>query len=125
MTKNEVAIAYIEFLNTDKILEIIDLFADQGKVHSPIYGVMLAKEFYPMLRSYSKSSELTLDTLFHEPNSSKLAIYFNYKWTLKNNKTVKFDVVDILYFNSENKITDLKIIYDTVTARKLIEEMRG
>ncbi|WP_237270756.1 hypothetical protein [Tenacibaculum discolor] len=52
-----------------------------------------------------------------------MALYFTYKWTLKNNEKVEFDVVDIIELNSENKITKLKIIYDTVISRKLVNKL--
>lgn len=49
---------------------------------------------------------------------------FEYKWTVKSGKIVEFDVVDILDFDKENKIIGLKIIYDTVISRNLVDEMK-
>lgn len=125
MTKKEVAEKYIEFLENGKIPELINLFTENGVVHSPIYGLMLAKDFYPKLNDDTNNSELKLDTIFEDEQSNKIALYFKYIWTLKSDKVVEFDVVDIIEFNAENKITDLKIIYDTVISRKLVQEINN
>lgn len=125
MTKKEVAEKYIEFLDEGKVAELVNLFSENGKVHSPIYGLMPAKDFYPTLNDDTNNSELKLDTIFEDEQSNKIALYFKYIWTLKSNKVVSFDVVDIIEFDSENKITDLKIIYDTVISRKLVEEIKN
>ena len=62
--------------------------------------------------------------IFEEPTSGNIALYFQYDWTLEHGRQVTFDVVDILTFDAENKITSLKIIYDTVQARAWVEELR-
>jgi len=59
----------------------------------------------------------------NKKDSNNIALYFTYKWTLKSNKIVEFDVVDIIELDSDNKIIKLKIIYDTVVARKLVKEL--
>ena len=61
--------------------------------------------------------------IFEQNESNDLALYFSYKWTLKNKQKVEFDVVDIIEFDAENKIKKLKIIYDTVLARKLVASL--
>ncbi|MEH6535887.1 MAG: nuclear transport factor 2 family protein, partial [Psychroserpens sp.] len=61
--------------------------------------------------------------IFEQDDSNDLALYFTYKWTLKNNQKVEFDVVDIIEFDSKNKIKKLKIIYDTVISRKLVDKL--
>ena len=93
---------------------------ENGIVDSPIYGIKKAAEFYHGLNADTSNSELRLKGIFNQNNSNDLALYFTYKWTLKNNQKVEFDVVDIIEFDAENKIKKLKIIYDTVLARKLV-----
>ena len=122
--KNKIAKQYIEFLSTDNTEGIIELFADSGKVQSPIYGEKSAREFYKTLAEDTHNSELQLIEIFENVNSGNIALYFEYKWTVKSGKIVEFDVVDIIEFDDQNKIVSLKIIYDTVVSRALVEEMK-
>ncbi|APZ47110.1 hypothetical protein BW723_12815 [Polaribacter reichenbachii] len=123
MNKKEIAKQYITHLENGNIKQVVALFNENGMVDSPLYGIKKADEFYRELNSDTANSELHLKGIFEENDSSSLALYFTYKWTLKNNKKVEFDVVDIIEFDNQNKINKLKIIYDTVTARKLVEAL--
>jgi len=125
MTKKEIAKQYIDFLSKGNIKRIINLFAKNGKVYSPIYGACNVDKFYTVLNNDTINSELNLKGIFEDSDTGKLALYFEYKWTVRSGKIVEFDVVDILEFDNQNKILELKIIYDTVVSRKLIEEMEN
>jgi hypothetical protein len=120
MDKKEIANTYLEYLERGNIEQLIALFDENGIVDSPIYGIKKAAEFYRELNDDTSNSELHLKGIFEQNESNDLALYFTYKWTLKNNQKVEFDVVDIIEFDAENKIKKLKIIYDTVLARKLV-----
>ncbi len=124
ITKKEVAIKYIDFLEKGNIKYLLKLFTENGIVDSPVYGVMNANTFYNELINDTTNSKLNLKGIFEENDSNKLALYFNYKWTLKNNNQVEIDVVDIIEFNESNKINKLKIIYDTVKSRKMLNELK-
>jgi hypothetical protein len=123
MNKKVLAIKYLEYLESGNIDQLIELFNEKGIVDSPIYGIKKADEFYRELNNDTSNSELNLLGIFEENNSNKLALYFTYKWTLKNNRKVEFDVVDIIEFDSLNKISKLKIIYDTVLTRELVDQL--
>ena len=123
MTKKEIAIHYLELLEKGTIEQLLSLFNEDALVDSPIYGLMPANQFYHDLANDTSNSNLKLLGVFEENDSNQVALYFNYKWTLKNNEIVKFDVVDIIEFNAQNKISKLKIIYDTVVARGLIKQL--
>ncbi|WP_417784673.1 nuclear transport factor 2 family protein [Tenacibaculum sp.] len=120
MNKGQIAKKYLEHLEKGNIEKVINLFSNNGIVESPIYGIKKADEFYRELNNDTSNSELILKGIFEQNESNNLALYFTYKWTLKNNEKVEFDVVDIIELDSENKITKLKIIYDTVISRKLV-----
>lgn len=60
---------------------------------------------------------------FSAADSGNLALYFQDNWILHHGRQVTFEVVDILTFDENNKITNLKIIYDTVQARAWVEEL--
>ena len=123
MIKKVLANKYLEYLEYGNIEQVIELFNENGIVDSPIYGIKKANEFYRELNNDTSNSELILLGIYEEKDSSKLALYFTYKWTLKNNRKVEFDVVDIIEFDSQNKISKLKIIYDTVLARELVAQL--
>ena len=63
--------------------------------------------------------------MFEEQESLRLALFFEYTWTLKNGKIVTFDVVDILTVDEYHKINSLQIIYDTVNTRTLFKEIHN
>jgi len=115
---------YIEFLEKGDLNGITKLFIENGMVESPLYGKMKASEFYKELMSDTKKSELEIKGIYEEPESNSIAIFFNYKWTMKNNEIADFDVVDIIDFNNSAKIKNLKIIYDTVKSRKILEKLK-
>lgn len=124
ISKRQVAIQYIGFLEKGNISELLKLFAEDAIIDSPIYGIKNATDFYDELSNDTTNSELNLKGVFEDNDSKNIALYFNYRWTMKNDKLISFDVVDIIEFNEENKITKLKIIYDTVKSRRMIDELR-
>lgn len=124
ISKKEVAIKYLDYLEKGNIKKLLKLFTKNGIVDSPVYGVLNANKFYVELSNDTINSELRLKGIFEENDSNKLALYFEYKWTMKNNILVEFDVVDILEFDDNNSINRLKIIYDTVKSREMVNELR-
>jgi len=124
MTRKEISIHYLELLEKGEIEQLLLLFSGDALVDSPVYGIMPAPNFYQDLTNDTSNSELKLLGVFEENDSDILALYFNYKWTLKNNALVDFDVVDIIEFDARNKIKRLKIIYDTVVARGLVKQLK-
>ena len=124
MTKKEVAKKYIEFLSAGHLDDILSLFAENATVHSPIYGENDATTFYKILIDDTENSKLQLKGIFEDSESANLALHFEYTWTLKSTKVVAFDVVDIIEFDNQNKIIELKIIYDTVVSRQLVNELK-
>ena len=124
MNRREIAKSYLKHLENGHIEQIIDLFDANGIVESPIYGIKNAKAFYTELSNDTSASKLQLKGLFEDIDSNTIALYFTYTWTLKNNKNVTFDVVDIIAFNAKNKIISLKIIYDTMATRKLVDNLK-
>ena len=120
-----IALNYIKFLENSETNKIIDLFAKNGKVNSPLYGIKGAQSFYNELARDTLNSKLKVNTIFEDNESRKVALYFTFHWTFLNKKEVVFDVVDIIEFNTSNEIISLTIIYDTVIARGLLNDMRS
>lgn len=123
MDVNTVAQAYLKHLQEGNMTEVVALFAEEGTVVSPIYGTRSAAEFYTLLGKDTQASELHFNGLFEEKDSGRIALLFDYHWTLKNGKKVDFTVVDILELDQNHKITKLTIIYDTVISRELVKSL--
>lgn len=122
MNKKLIAETYIDRLEKGDIEGVISLFSYAGIVISPLYGKKSASDFYKELANDTKSSELEIKTIFENEESNSVALYFNYKWTLANGALVVFDVVDILIFDDQNKVTELRIIYDTDASKHAYQQ---
>ena len=110
---------YLEALNKGNLSNILDLFSKEAMVLSPLYGEMSATTFYTELLRDTGSSKTTFLGVYEATDSSNIMMHFNYQWTLKNNKVVNFECVDLFELNKEkSKITKLKIIYDTYPIRE-------
>lgn len=125
MNKKIVARKYIEFLEKGDLNGINGLFHKDGIVESPIYGKMRASKFYKELLSDTTKSELEIKGIYEAPESNSIALFFNYKWTMKNNEIADFDVVDIIDLNNTSEIRNLKIIYDTVKSRRIMDKLKS
>ncbi|WP_242155476.1 nuclear transport factor 2 family protein [Aestuariivivens sediminis] len=125
MDRRHIAKRYLKYLEEGHITPLMELFEEDGLVESPIYGIKKASEFYSELYNDTSRSTIKLKGIFEENDSHRLALYFTYIWTLKNKESVTFDVVDIIEFNTNNKIKTLKIIYDTVVSRTLVERLKA
>ncbi len=123
--RSSIAKNYLKFLQNGDISQLLNLFSQDAIVDSPIYGLKKASDFYRELQADTKASKLELLGIFEEENRSDIALYFTYKWTLKTQEIVSFDVVDVIEFNDANKIKKLKIIYDTVLARTLVNQLKN
>jgi len=125
LSKRTIAKAYIQHLSNGDLVELLALFAPVAKVDSPIYKSKSATAFYQDLFQDTRASVLDLKGIFEDVESGELALYFNYQWTLKDGGVVDFDVVDILHFDEQHRITYLKIIYDTVQSRPAVAGLNG
>jgi len=115
---------YLRYLEKGATSNIIDLFAPDGYVDSPLYGMQKAADFYQALSADTISSTLKIHNIFEDHSTNSIALYFSYVWVLKNQEQAQFDVVDIIEFDRNNKIVKLKIIYDTVVSRKLKDALQ-
>ncbi len=125
MSRKEIAKKYIEYLDAGNLDQLLSLFTSDAIINSPIYGRKNYIEFYTDLFADTTNSSLTTKGIFEDHDAHQIALYFNYHWTLASKKEVYFDVVDILKFDSFNKITELTIIYDTVISRQLVQQLKS
>ena len=102
---------------------MLALFAKDAIVISPVYGKKDCKDFYPQLFADTQNSELHIKGIFEDASTGNIALHFDYGWTLRNGSKVNFEVVDILEFDKNKKITQLTIIYDTIRFRELVKKL--
>ncbi|MBT8206444.1 MAG: nuclear transport factor 2 family protein [Eudoraea sp.] len=120
----DLGVRYIEVLQEGNLQGILELFASDAQVVSPVYGRLDADKFYTSLLADTQSSQLQLHHSICDKEARKLAVYFTYHWTLKDDSQLIFDVVDILLLDNNNKIKGLTIVYDSRDTSKKIASLR-
>lgn len=123
-TKTSIGQQYFELLQKADLEGLASIFAEDGIVVSPLYGIKGHRAFYKGLQEDTNQSIITLKETFQGTSENTIAILFEYDWTLSDGKRVVFEGVDIFEFNEENKIVKLTIIYDTVQARGMVENLQ-
>lgn len=115
---------YLAALEAADVQRILSLFTTDAVIHSPLYGDMPAKDFYPALFADTAESKLALKAVLHgeHDGTATVAFWFDFGWTLANGSPAPFSVVDIAKLNSDGLITELHIIYDTAPIRTLFED---
>lgn len=121
---HDIILRYFHGLESGDANKITILFSAEGVVHSPLYGDMLAKDFYRDLFADTKQSTITLLNIFNNKAKSNIyAAQFRYEWVLKDGSKTNFECVDVFRFDEKNKITELTIIYDTYKLRSIFEKL--
>ncbi len=115
---------YLEALQKSDYENLINLFASNSVIHSPLYGEIEAMKFYQDLFKDTNKSVITLKDIFTSEDGSKGAVNFLYDWTLSDGSPVSFDCVDIFKLNSDGKIQELTIIYDTSQTRPKFDKLK-
>ena len=122
----EIINKYFEYLSKGDYSNLIKLFDSKAVVFSPLYGKKLAKDFYKeLIEDSDNSSNVELIKAFTDNSERKGAGNFRYSWTLKDGTESFFEGVDLFEFNSDGKIKQVKIIYDTYGTREGFEKMKG
>ena len=117
---SEICNKYLTALNDGDLNKVLSLFSENAVVISPLYGEILAKDFYKELFSDTEKSETKLLTIFDSSkNDESIALHFLYTWTLQSEEIVEFECVDIFNLTKDKKLfTKLSIIYDTYHIRE-------
>src|SRR4051794_10569746 len=110
--------AYLKSLEAGDAETIINLFSEDGVIHSPLYGDIPVKVFYKDLFADTIQSVITLLNIFQSAdNPDTAAAHFKYDWTLKDGTKTNFEAVDVFNFDAHGKIKEMTIIYDTAKTR--------
>ncbi len=116
----ELLTQYLQALQEGNYSDIMTLFTEDAVVKSPLYGEILASDFYKTLLRDTAQSKITVLNLFSKNNVG--AAHFLYEWVLKGGTLTSFECVDIIQV-FHGKIGKLTIIYDTYEVRQPFEKM--
>jgi hypothetical protein len=123
-TADGLVAAYFHALTTADAELAVSLFAADGRVHSPLYGLRPAAEFYPALFADTSRANLTLKSVMRGEDvngAATVSFWFHFDWHLPSGAAAPFDVVDVATLAADGKIQELHIIYDTVDVRPAFE----
>lgn len=103
---------YLDAIQSADLPRMLALFADDAQVHSPLYGLVRAAAFYPMLFAETDRAVPTLRRVFTD-STEAIAFWFDYQWTLTDGETATVNAVDVVEVNADGLIEQIYIIYDT------------
>jgi SnoaL-like domain len=125
---DDLVTTYLRALASADIGLAVRLFADDGVVHSPLYGPQRPEDFYRALFADTSQANLTLKSAMRGVDVSgqtTVSFWFHFDWRLPSGAAAPFDVVDVATLCPNGLIKDLHIIYDTVDVRPAFEAEVG
>jgi ketosteroid isomerase-like protein len=123
VTGAPIATAYLAALENEDVAAVLALFRPEAIVHSPLYGPVPARRFYPALFTDTGRARLHLHGVADGDHLT--AIWFRFDWTLPSGRSAGFDCVDMLKLDRDGLISELHIIYDTIAVRPMFERETG
>mgnify|MGYP006269193761 CR=1 FL=1 len=117
-TNKQLIVAYLHLLEQGNASEMFALFTNDAVIVSPLFGKQPADQFYTNLFRQTSHSTIITHRIF-ESSDDWMAAHFTYQWALANGQEVAFECVDLFKIN--NRISELRIIYDASRTRKAVE----
>lgn len=120
----ELVTSYLGALGTADVELAVSLFAADGIIRSPLYGVRSPQDFYSELFADTSQANLTLKSVMTGEDAMgrvTVSFWFHFDWRLPSGAKAPFDVVDVATLGPDGKIKELHIIYDTVDVRPAFE----
>lgn len=127
-TADELVATYLRSLTDADAATAVSLFADDGVVHSPLYGPRPARDFYPELFADTSEAHLTLRSVMSgkdQAGQPTVSFWFHFDWRLPSGAAAPFDAVDVATLGADGRIKELHVIYDTVDVRPIFEAETG
>jgi len=127
-TPEQIAKTYLAALEKSDLETILDLYAPDGIVDSPLYGPRRAVDFYTALFKDTGRARIGMKGVTRGTQVDGrplITIWFQFDWTLPSGQPANFECVDVLEVDNAGQIAELHIIYDTVTARPAYEAEHG
>jgi len=122
MTPTTLVERYLAALESADLPGVLALFAPGAVVHSPLYGVLSPREFYPVLFADTQSSRLTLRSVMRDVDGGPVvSFWFRFDWVLADGAPAPFTVVDVAELAPDGRIEKLHIVYDTAAVREAFD----
>lgn len=128
MNTDELVTTYLHALATADADLAVSLFSEDAVVHSPLYGPVAPRDFYPALFADTSASNLRLIGTMtgQDVDGARLvSFFFHFDWRLPSGRPAPFDVVDVARLTPGGLIDRLHLLYDTVTVRPAFEAETG
>ena len=111
---------YMEALGASDCATIKSLFAEDGTVSSPLFGLMPARDFFDRLGDATRGNVITpIDVFLPSGDQQHAVAYFSYDWTVNDGTLITFNVMDLFEFRpGTDKVGALTLIYDTHPIRQ-------
>ena len=116
---------YLQALQAASVERLLALFSPDAIVHSPLYGAQPPDIFYRNLFRDSAASYISLQGIYWQEDTAKAAAHFHYHWTLASGEQTLFEVVDLFEFDYQEKISSLRILYDTAQTRPAFDRQQN
>jgi len=94
---------YLAALEVADAERVLALFAPDGIVHSPLYGAVPARQFYPTLFADTAELRLTPRRVFRD-NGEAVAFWFDFTWVLADGTSTSSTIVDIAELTEDGLI---------------------
>ena len=105
---------YVARLDSGDVPGVLELFAANGVVSSPMQGDIPAREFYPELAATLQRARITAQELFVSTDDPRrAAVRFRYDWTTGAESPPSFDCIDVISLDDDGLIAELRFVYDT------------
>jgi ketosteroid isomerase-like protein len=112
---------YLDAVEAGDADRLLDLFAADAVVRSPLYGELPAAEFFPRMLGDTARAELELlgAAAGATVGGGRLAIWHSrFDWALAGGgDIVGADMVHVAELDADGRITVFTIVYDTAAAR--------
>jgi hypothetical protein len=112
---------YLAALAVGDAERVLALFAPDGIVHSPLYGAVPARQFYPTLFADTAELRLTLRRGFRDDREA-VAFWFDFTWVLADGTSASSMVFDIADRLCAGKPSDGPTLVPTVAERQTRKE---
>ena len=114
---------YLAALEVGDAERVLALFAADAIVHSPLYGAVPARQFYPTLFADTAELRLTLRRVFRDDGEA-VAFWFDFTWVLADGTSASSSIVDIAELTEDGLVASLHIVYDTAPIRGDFEQAK-
>jgi hypothetical protein len=105
MKKETVIEIYYTLLETAHFATHYELFTENATINCPVYGFAKIPHFLKAFFNDSITIKIILEKITMDPKDQDIFIvHFGFTWALKNGQTVTGNGVNIINFDSHNKI---------------------